>query len=98
LSDFSASNGAAFASGTASPTTPNGEGPTSRKKKDTEHRQGRQDSQYSTEQIAIVQKVRKCKHHQYYEILELETTATDSEVKKRYWARSSIELILVIDD
>lgn len=66
------------------PSTPNGEGPTPRKEKQSEHKQGRQDTQYTKEQIAIVEKVRKCKHHQYYEILELKTEATDSEVKKRY--------------
>jgi len=82
------SNGTAYASGTASPRSPNGEGPTPRKEKPTEHRQGRQDTQYSKEQITIVERVRKCKHHQYYEILELETKATDSEIKKR-WAEEA---------
>jgi len=73
-----------LASGTSTPTS-NGEGTTSQRKAriHTEHRPGRQDSQYTVEQLAIVQRVRKCKHHQYYEILELETKATDSEIKKR---------------
>ena len=84
LADIPVSNETSFASGTSSPSTPNGEGPTSRKPKQNEHRQGRQDTQYTKEQIAIVERVRKCKRHEYYEILELETKATDSEIKKRY--------------
>jgi DnaJ family protein B protein 12 len=70
-----------FASGTA--TSAATDGPTPRKK-ETEHRQGRQTKEFTTEQVTIVERVRKCKHHQYYEILELETQATDSEVKKRF--------------
>lgn len=87
LSDTPAQNGTAYASGTSTSSTLNSDRAASRKKeteqKHTEHRQGRQDTQYSNDQVAIVERVRKCKHHQYYEILELETTATDSEVKKR---------------
>jgi DnaJ homolog subfamily B member 12 len=84
LADIPDSNGTAFASGTSTPSTPNGEGPTPRKPKQSEHRQGRQDTQYTKEQIIIVERVRKCKRHEYYEILELDTKATDSEIKKRY--------------
>ena len=64
---------------------PHGQAKTSHRKAKThtEHRQGRQDTQYTVDQLAIVERVRKCKHHQYYEILELETKATDSEIKKR---------------
>ena len=84
LSTLAETTGSAYASRTSASSTPNGEGPTSRKPKPSEHRQGRQDTQYSKEQIAIVERVRECKRHQYYEILELETKATDSEIKKRY--------------
>lgn len=83
LADVPLSNGTAFASGTSSPSQPDGEKPTPRKTKPSEHRQGRQDTQYTKEQISIVERVRKCKRHEYYEILELETKATDSEIKKR---------------
>jgi len=83
LSETPIQSGNAYASGTSATATPNGEGATSTKKQ-TEHRQGRQDTQYTEEQVAIVERVRKCKHHQYYEILELEMKATDSEIKKRY--------------
>ena len=55
-----------------------------RKKAETEHRQGRQNVEYTKEQVTIVERVRKCKHHQYYEILELKSEATDVEIKKRY--------------
>lgn len=83
LADTPSPDSTPFASGTSTPA-PNGEGTTQhRKAKATEHRQGRQDSQYTVEQVAIVERVRKYKHHQYYEILELETKATDSEIKKR---------------
>jgi len=81
--DASSNGTTAFASGAESPSSPNGEGPAPRKAKPTEHRQGRQDTQHTKEQVAIVERVRKCKHHQYYEILELEVKATDSEIKKR---------------
>lgn len=57
--------------------------PQSRKPKETEHRQGRQNKEFTSEQIAVVERVRKCQHHEYYEILELTKEATDSEVKKR---------------
>jgi IS4 transposase len=73
------------ASGTDGPTS---EGGTTQRKKTssekTEHRQGRQNVEYTREQVTIVERVRKFKHHQYYEILELKTEATDTEVKKRY--------------
>lgn len=64
-----------------------------RKKAGTEHRQGRQNVEYTKEQVTIVERVRKCKHHQYYEILELKTEATDAEIKKRY--RIPVEPLLM---
>ena len=95
LADLSSSNGTAYTSGTSTPRNSNAEGTTEgsagigggareRKKAETEHRQGRQNVEYTKEQVIIVERVRKCKHHQYYEILELKTEATDAEIKKRY--------------
>ena len=84
LSDLPSPGSAPFASGTSTPTTPSGDGPIPRKPKDTEHRQGRQNSEFSTEQVAVVARVRKYKHHQYYDILELKSEATDSQIKKRF--------------
>jgi DnaJ homolog subfamily B member 12 len=96
LSDLPSPDSAPFASGMSTPTTPSGDGPIPRKPKDTEHRQGRQNSEFSTEQVAVVARVRKCKHHQYYEILELKSEATDSQIKKRFSPFGSL-LIVVID-
>src|SRR5271154_6815395 len=61
LADAPTSNGTAYTSGTSTPSTPNGEGPTSRKPKPSEHKQGRQDTQYTKEQMTVVERVRKCK-------------------------------------
>jgi DnaJ homolog subfamily B member 12 len=84
LSEAETANGSAFATGasTGSSSTANEATPQSRKK-DTEHRQGRQNTEFTSEQIAVVERVRKCQHHEYYDILELKKEATDSEIKKR---------------
>ena len=95
LADLPSSNGTAYTSGTSTPTNSNADGTTEgstgsgggvreRKKAETEHRQGRQNVEYTKEQVTIVERVRKYKHHQYYEILELKSEATDVEIKKRY--------------
>jgi len=95
LADLSSSNGTAFTSGTSTPRNSNPDGMTEtstgsgggvreRKKAETQHRQGRQNVEYTKEQVTIVERVRKCKNHQYYEILELKSEATDAEIKKRY--------------
>jgi DnaJ family protein B protein 12 len=84
LSDLPPSNSSPFTSGTSTPATPSGDGPTLRKPKETEQRPGRQNSEFSSEQVAVVQRVRKYKHHQYYEILELKSEATDTQIKKRF--------------
>ena len=49
-----------------------------------EHNQGNQDRKYTEEQKAAVIRVRKCAHTAFYEILSIEKTATDGEIKKAY--------------
>lgn len=58
--------------------TPNG-GATNR-----DHKQGNQDRKYTIEQKAAVIRVRKCGPTAFYEILGVEKTVTDGEVKKAY--------------
>ena len=68
---------AATASG--ADTTPNGSTAKSR-----DHNQGNQDRKYTIEQKTAVIRVRKCAATAFYEILGLEKTVTDSEIKKAY--------------
>ncbi|KAJ5485034.1 J domain-containing protein [Penicillium diatomitis] len=49
-----------------------------------EHNQGNQDRAYTPEQKAAVLRIRKCGPTDFYEILAIEKTATDSEIKKAY--------------
>ncbi|EFW20030.1 hypothetical protein D8B26_003500 [Coccidioides posadasii str. Silveira] len=49
-----------------------------------EHNQGNQERKYTPEQKAAVLRVRKCSATAFYEILAIERTATDSEIKKAY--------------
>lgn len=49
-----------------------------------DHNQGNQERKYTPEQKAAVLRVRKCSTHAYYEILALEKTASDGEIKKAY--------------
>ncbi|RAO64126.1 uncharacterized protein BHQ10_000138 [Talaromyces amestolkiae] len=49
-----------------------------------EHTQGNQDRKYTPEQKAAVIRVRKCSPTAFYEILAVQKTATDSEIKKAY--------------
>ena len=58
---------------------PGGSAPKSR-----EHNQGNQDRKYTVEQKAAVIRVRRCAPTSFYEILALEKTATDGEIKKAY--------------
>ncbi|PGH27507.1 hypothetical protein AJ80_00748 [Polytolypa hystricis UAMH7299] len=52
--------------------------------KSREHNQGNQDRKYTVEQKAAVLRVRRCNATAFYEILALERTATDTEIKKAY--------------
>lgn len=56
--------------------------------KSRQHNQGNQDRKYTPEQKASVLRIRKCSPTAYYEILAIEKTATDSEIKKAYRKQS----------
>ncbi|CEJ59388.1 putative ER associated DnaJ chaperone (Hlj1) [Penicillium brasilianum] len=49
-----------------------------------EHNQGNQDRTYTPEQKAAVLRIRKCGPTDFYEILAVQKTATDGEIKKAY--------------
>ncbi|ODV88926.1 hypothetical protein CANCADRAFT_57992 [Tortispora caseinolytica NRRL Y-17796] len=49
-----------------------------------DHNQGNQSRSYTSAQKAAVERVRKCQHHEYYAILDVETSATDNDIKKAY--------------
>lgn len=58
--------------------TPNGSA------KSRDHNQGNQDRKYTIEQKTAVVRVRRCSPTAFYEILSLEKTASDGEIKKAY--------------
>ncbi|KAK3361071.1 hypothetical protein B0T24DRAFT_122546 [Lasiosphaeria ovina] len=53
-----------------------------------QHNQGNQDRTYTAEQKQAVVRIRSCKATAFYEILELQSTCTDAEVKKAYRKQS----------
>ncbi|KAJ5915131.1 J domain-containing protein [Penicillium verhagenii] len=70
-------------SATASGSDAKGDGARSR-----EHNQGNQDRKFTPDQKAAVLRIRKCTPTAFYEILLIERTATDSEIKKAYRKQS----------
>lgn len=56
--------------------------------KSREHNQGNQDRKYTPDQKAAVLRIRKCSTTAFYEILSIEKSATDGEIKKAYRKQS----------
>ena len=49
-----------------------------------EHKQGSEDRAYTPQQKAEVLRIRKCTPTAFYEILAVQKTASDGEIKKAY--------------
>ena len=49
-----------------------------------DHKQGNQDRKYTIEQKTAVLRVKRCQPTAFYEILSIEKTASDGEIKKAY--------------
>ena len=67
-----------FATASGADATPNGHA------KSQGHNQGNQDRKFTVEQKTAVIRVRKCSPTAFYEILGLEKTVSDGEIKKAY--------------
>ncbi|KAL9115398.1 MAG: hypothetical protein Q9227_000719 [Pyrenula ochraceoflavens] len=52
--------------------------------KSRDHNQGNQEKKYTIEQKTAVLRVKRCKADAFYEILAIEKTASDGEIKKAY--------------
>ncbi|KAJ8099368.1 hypothetical protein POJ06DRAFT_133934 [Lipomyces tetrasporus] len=68
-----------MSSGSTSSSKPNSTSSSSR-----DHNQGRQSRDYTPAQAEAVNRVRKCRHYEYYSILDIEKTATDGDIKRAY--------------
>ena len=53
-----------------------------------DHNQGNQERKYTVEQKAAVLRIRRCQGTAFYEILDVQATCTDAEVKKAYRKQS----------
>lgn len=53
-----------------------------------DHNQGNQERKYTVEQKAAVLRIRRCKPTAFYEILDVQKTVTDIEIKKAYRKQS----------
>lgn len=53
-----------------------------------DHKQGNQDRKYTEEQKAAVLRIRRCQPTAFYEILLVERSSTDNEIKKAYRKQS----------
>ena len=67
-----------IATASGADATPNGTA------KNRDHNQGNQDRKFTVEQKTAVIRVRKCSATAYYDILGLEKTVSDGEIKKAY--------------
>ncbi|KAJ5341997.1 Heat shock protein DnaJ [Penicillium brevicompactum] len=53
-----------------------------------DHKQGNQDRKYTDDQKAAVLRIRKCQPTEFYEILLVQKSSTDNEIKKAYRKQS----------